>query len=113
MKSRMITKITNPKKVVTPFVERHSRRLSGREYFLLMKRHGVKETRGYKVVLLGSAFNSKKYIEVSMPNGYTNEVHKTVMKISEGLFLSFIFFFSIILTSSLYFFFYLYIINVI
>lgn len=86
MKSRMIEKIKNPKKVVTPFVERHSRRLSGREYFLLMKRHSIKETRGYKVVLLGSAFNSKKYIEVSMPNGYTNEVHKTVMKMARRNF---------------------------
>lgn len=50
--SRMITKITNPKKVVTPFVERHSRRLSGREYFLLMKRHSIKETRGTKLCSL-------------------------------------------------------------
>ena len=86
MKSRMITKITNPKKVVTPFVERHSRKLSGREYFLLMKRHSIKETRGYKVVLLGSAFNSKKYIEISMPDGYTNKIHKIVMKIARRNF---------------------------
>ena len=86
MKSRMIEKIKNPKKVVTPFVERHSRRLSGREYFLLMKRHAIKETRGYKVVLFGRVFNSKKYLEVSMPNGYTNEVHKTVMKMDRRNF---------------------------
>lgn len=86
MKSRMITKITNPKKVVTHFEGGQGRRLSGREYFLLMKRHSVKETRGYKVVLLGSAFNNKKCIEVSMPNGYTNEVHKTVMKMARRNF---------------------------
>lgn len=86
MKSRMITEITNPKNVVTPFVERHSRRLSGREYFLLMKRHSIKETRGYKVVLLGSAFNSKKYIEISMPDGYTNKIHKIVMKMARRNF---------------------------
>lgn len=86
MKSRMIEKIKNPKKVVTPFVERHSRRLSGREYFLLMKRHSIKETRGYKVVLLGSAFNSKRYIKISMPDGYTNRVHKLAMKMARRNF---------------------------
>ena len=86
MKSRMIQKIKNAKKVVTPFDGGHSRRISGREYFLLMKRHSVKETRGYKVVLLGDAFNAHRSVEISMPDGYTNKVHKLAMKITRRLF---------------------------
>ena len=87
MKSRMITKIGNPKKVVTPFNGDVSRLLSWREHFQLMKKWYRKRTRGYRYVVLGSLYGLEKSILVEIPKtGYDNNTHRKITKLEKKLF---------------------------
>lgn len=82
MKSRMITKIGNPKSEIS--VKEGSRRLTRRQFFYLSLRHAVRETRGYRVVILGSLYGLNKGIEIEIPkSGYNSGIHKRVLKLEE------------------------------
>lgn len=79
MKSKMIQKIGNGK---TGISVKEGRRLTRRQFFYLSLRHAVRETRGYRVVLLGSLYGLNKGIEIEIPeSGYNGGVHKRVLKL--------------------------------
>ena len=80
MKSRMIQKLKNGKNEIS--VREGSRRMTRREFFFLSLKHAIKETRGYRVVILGSLYGLKKGIEIEIPkSGYNSDVHKRVLKL--------------------------------
>ena len=82
MKSKMIQKIGNPKSEIA--VRKGSRKLSRRQFFLLSLKHAIKETRGYRVVLLGNFYELNKGIEIEIPkSGYNKNIHKRVIKLEE------------------------------
>lgn len=69
MKSRMIQKLKNGKNEIS--VREGSRRMTRREFFFLSLKHAIKETRGYRVVLLGNFYELNKGIEIEIPkSGY-------------------------------------------
>lgn len=82
MKSKMIQKIGNPKSEIN--VKEGGRRLTRRQFFYLSLRHAVRETRGYRVVILGSLYGLNKGIEIEIPkSGYNSGIHKRVLKLEE------------------------------
>ena len=82
MKSKMIQKIGNGKTRIE--VKKGSRKLSRRQFFLLSLRHAVRETKGYRVVLLGNFYELNKGIEIEIPkSGYNKTIHKRVIKLEE------------------------------
>ena len=79
MKSKMIQKIGNGKSGINI---KESKRLTRREFFILSLKHAIRETRGYRVVILGSLYGLKKGIEIEIPkSGYNSNVHKKVLKL--------------------------------
>ena len=82
MKSKMIQKIANGKTGIE--VRKGSRKLSRRQFFLLSLRHAIRETRGYRVVLLGNFYELGKGIEIEIPkSGYNKSIHKRIIKLEE------------------------------
>ena len=80
MKSNMIQKVKNGKTGIR--VKEGGKRLTRREFFFLSLRHAIRETRGYRVVILGSLYGLKKGIEIEIPkSGYNSDVHKRVLKL--------------------------------
>ena len=87
MKSRMIQKVKNPKKVVTPFDGDFGRKISWREYFNLTKKYNIERTRGYRIVILGSIYGIENGIELSIPKGgYNRSTHRKFIKLEKENF---------------------------
>ena len=85
MQSKMIQKIGNGKTEIS--VKKGSRKLSRRQFFLLSLRHAIRETRGYRVVILGSLYGLEKGIEIEIPkNGYNKSIHKRAIRLEERVF---------------------------
>lgn len=82
MKSKMIQKVKNGKTGIR--IKEGSKRLTRREFFFLSLKHAIRETRGYRVVLLGSLYGLNKGIEIEIPkSGYNSGIHKRVLKLEE------------------------------
>ena len=82
MKSKMIQKLKNGKTEIS--VKSGSRRLTRRGFFFLSLKHAIRETRGYRVVLLGNFYKLDKGIEIEIPkSGYNSSIHKRVIKLEE------------------------------
>ena len=78
----MIQKLKNGKNEIS--VREGSRRMTRREFFFLSLKHAIKETRGYRVVLLGNFYELNKGIEIEIhKSGYNKTIHKRVIKLEE------------------------------